>query len=165
MIVRDAEGMISRFILAVLNVFDQQQCLIKKHLFRLGLAHAVLIRTFAGIALVPVETGYLRQIDHILYIATIYIACKWSPRAALQDPRYCEKDRVRLKLALRGKRLGFSLIEIREVLDLYDTRHDGSVRQLERLLEILADKRANLERQLEDIRIMQRELDQVEERC
>ncbi|WP_247643213.1 MerR family DNA-binding protein [Salinicola sp. MIT1003] len=84
---------------------------------------------------------------------------------ARQDPRYCEKDRVRLKLALRGKRLGFSLIEIREVLDLYDTRHDGSVRQLERLLKILADKRANLERQLEDIRIMQRELDQVEERC
>jgi len=51
------------------------------------------------------------------------------------------------------------------VLGLYATRHDGSVRQLERLLEILADKRANLERQLEDIRIMQRELDQVEERC
>ena len=37
------------------------------------------------------------------------------------------------------------------MLDLYDTRHDGSVRQLER--------------QLEDIRVMQRELDQVEERC
>ncbi|WP_275425993.1 MerR family DNA-binding protein [Salinicola peritrichatus] len=66
---------------------------------------------------------------------------------------------------MRGKRPGFSLIEIREVLDLYDTRHDGSVRQLERLLEILADKRANLERQLEDLRVMQRELDQVEERC
>jgi chaperonin cofactor prefoldin len=51
------------------------------------------------------------------------------------------------------------------VLDLPGTRRNGSVRQLERLLEILADKRANLERQLEDIHIMQRELDQVEERC
>ncbi|WP_157956688.1 hypothetical protein [Salinicola halimionae] len=48
---------------------------------------------------------------------------------------------------------------------LYDIRVDGSVRQLERLLKILADNRANLERQLEDIRVMQRELDQVEERC
>lgn len=88
-----------------------------------------------------------------------------SPERRGKTRVYREKDRVRLKLALRGKRLGFSLIEIREVLDLYDTRHDGSVRQLERLLEILADKRANLERQLEDIRVMQRELDQVEERC
>ncbi|OLO08754.1 hypothetical protein BTW08_05400 [Salinicola sp. MH3R3-1] len=51
------------------------------------------------------------------------------------------------------------------MLDLYDTRHDGSIRQLERRHEILADERANLERQLEDIRIMQRKLDQVEERC
>lgn len=88
-----------------------------------------------------------------------------SPERRGKTRVYHEKDRVRLKLALRGKRLGFSLVEIREVLDLYDTRHDGSIRQLERLLEILADKRANLERQLEDIRVMQRELDQVEERC
>ncbi|WP_110648629.1 MerR family transcriptional regulator [Salinicola peritrichatus] len=88
-----------------------------------------------------------------------------SPERRGKTRIYREKDRVRLKLALRGKRLGFSLVEIREVLDLYDTRHDGSIRQLERLLEILADKRANLERQLEDICAMQRELDQVEERC
>ncbi|WFF41210.1 MerR family DNA-binding transcriptional regulator [Salinicola endophyticus] len=88
-----------------------------------------------------------------------------SPERRGKTRVYRDKDRVRLKLALRGKRLGFSLIEIREVLDLYDDRNHGSVRQLERMLEILADKRANLERQLEDIRAMQRELDQVEARC
>lgn len=78
---------------------------------------------------------------------------------------YHDKDRVRLKLALRGKRLGFSLAEIREVIGLYDMAHNGSTRQLERMLDLLEEKRANLQRQLEDIRIMQSELDDVEKRC
>ncbi|GAB2779915.1 liu genes transcriptional regulator LiuR [Halomonas shantousis] len=88
-----------------------------------------------------------------------------APERNGQTRIYRDKDRVRLKLTLRGKRLGFSLAEIREVIDLYDTAQNGSARQLERMLDILAEKRANLHRQLEDIRIMQGELDEVERRC
>lgn len=88
-----------------------------------------------------------------------------APERRGQTRIYHEKDRVRLKLTLRGKRLGFSLAEIREVVEMYDAMPDGNARQLKRLLEILADKRANLERQLEDIRLMHRELDDVESRA
>lgn len=88
-----------------------------------------------------------------------------APQRRGQTRIYHEKDRVRLKLTLRGKRLGFSLAEIREVVEMYDAMPDGNARQLQRLLEILADKRANLERQLEDIRLMHRELDDVESRA
>lgn len=85
-----------------------------------------------------------------------------APERRGQTRIYHEKDRVRLKLTLRGKRLGFSLAEIREVIEMYDALPDGNARQLKRLLEILADKRSNMERQLEDIRMMQHELDDVE---
>ncbi|TFH87401.1 MerR family DNA-binding transcriptional regulator [Billgrantia azerbaijanica] len=88
-----------------------------------------------------------------------------APERRGQTRVYHEKDRVRLKLTLRGKRLGFSLAEIREVIEMYDAMPDGNARQLRRLLEILAEKRANMERQLEDIRLMQRELDDVESRA
>ncbi|WP_071941498.1 MerR family transcriptional regulator [Halomonas aestuarii] len=88
-----------------------------------------------------------------------------APRREGQKRIYHEKDRVRLKLTLRGKRLGFSLAEIREVVMMYDAMPDGNARQLWRLLEILADKRANLERQLEDIRLMRMELDDVDHRA
>ncbi|RCV89431.1 MerR family transcriptional regulator [Billgrantia montanilacus] len=88
-----------------------------------------------------------------------------APERRGQTRIYHEKDRVRLKLTLRGKRLGFSLAEIREVIEMYDAMPDGNARQLKRLLEILADKRTNMERQLEDIRLMQRELDDVEMRA
>lgn len=88
-----------------------------------------------------------------------------DPERRGQTRVYHEKDRVRLKLTLRGKRLGFSLAEVREVIELYDAMPDGNARQLRRLLELLAEKRADMERQLEDIRLMQRELDDVETRC
>ncbi|MGM0915798.1 MAG: MerR family transcriptional regulator [Pseudomonadota bacterium] len=88
-----------------------------------------------------------------------------APERRGQTRVYDEKDRVRLKLTLRGKRLGFSLAEIREVVMMYDAMPDGNRRQLRRLLEILADKRANLERQQEDIRLMQLEIDDVERRA
>nr|WP_163503102.1 MerR family DNA-binding transcriptional regulator [Halomonas socia] len=88
-----------------------------------------------------------------------------EPQRRGQTRIYHDKDRVRLKLTLRGKRLGFSLAEIREVIELYDALPNGNARQLQRLLELLAEKRSNLQRQEEDIRQMRRELDDVEERC
>ncbi|MFD2189817.1 MerR family transcriptional regulator [Pistricoccus aurantiacus] len=88
-----------------------------------------------------------------------------APQRRGQTRVYTDKDRVRLKLTLRGKRLGFTLAEIREVVELYDAMPDGNLRQLNRMLEILAEKRQELRRRLEDIRLMQSELDDVEERC
>lgn len=88
-----------------------------------------------------------------------------APERRGQRRIYHDKDRVRLKLTLRGKRLGFTLAEIREVIELYDAMPDGNARQLHRILEILAEKRADMEQRLEDIRLMQHELDDVESRC
>ncbi|MFE8876583.1 MerR family transcriptional regulator [Cobetia amphilecti] len=87
------------------------------------------------------------------------------PERRGQTRVYRDKDRVRLKLTLRGKRLGFSLAEIREVVDLYDAADGGGEKQLTRLLGILSEKREGLERQLRDLTAMQRELDDVEARA
>lgn len=87
------------------------------------------------------------------------------PQRRGQTRVYRDKDRVRLKLTLRGKRLGFSLAEIREVVDLYDAADGGGEKQLTRLLGILSEKREGLESQLRDLMAMQRELDDVETRA
>lgn len=74
------------------------------------------------------------------------------------------RDRVRLKLALRGKRLGFSLAEIRELFELYDVSRDER-RQLEAFLGKLERRRAMLEQQREDIEIMLNEIDFFADQC
>ncbi|WP_327194463.1 MerR family DNA-binding transcriptional regulator [Vibrio caribbeanicus] len=76
---------------------------------------------------------------------------------------YNRKDKIRLKLILRGKRLGFSLAEIRELFELYDT-HQGDA-QLTEMLKIIDEKEAVLLRQLEDIKSMLEDLDTARERC
>jgi len=62
---------------------------------------------------------------------------------------YSKQDRVRLKLILRGKRLGFSLAEIGELFSLWDETSSGSEKQLRRLLEVIDTKRTELAQQLE----------------
>ncbi|MDF2155383.1 MerR family DNA-binding transcriptional regulator [Vibrio sp. CAU 1672] len=76
---------------------------------------------------------------------------------------YQRRDRIRLKLILRGKRLGFSLAEIRELFELYDTRRNDS--QLLKMLALIDDKQAHLERQLDDIRVVMAELEAARTRC
>ncbi|NOI14131.1 MerR family transcriptional regulator [Vibrio hepatarius] len=76
---------------------------------------------------------------------------------------YQRRDKVRLKLILRGKRLGFSLAEIKELFALYDT-HQGET-QLIKMLNIIDEKEAVLKRQLEDIRVVLDELTAARERC
>jgi len=56
-----------------------------------------------------------------------------EPERRGQVRLFRERDRVRLRLALRGRRLGFTLAEVKEMLDLYD-RDGGEVAQLERTL-------------------------------
>jgi len=78
---------------------------------------------------------------------------------------YSTQDRVRLKLILRGKRLGFSLAETRELFALWDETLTGSEKQLNLLIEKINEKRAELAQQLKDIEILQQELDNAELRC
>ncbi|MET1076642.1 MAG: MerR family DNA-binding transcriptional regulator [Pseudomonas sp.] len=77
---------------------------------------------------------------------------------------YSAKDKVTLKLILRGKRIGFSLAECKELIELYDPVH-GNRKQLETFMRKIAERRAQLEQQLLDIQQMQLELDTAEERC
>ena len=77
---------------------------------------------------------------------------------------YFAKDRVRLKLILRGKRLGFSLAEIKTLFAMYDQDHN-SRKQLSTMLELTQQKRAILHQKLQDIQALLDELDDVETRC
>jgi DNA-binding transcriptional MerR regulator len=74
------------------------------------------------------------------------------------------RDRVRLKLALRGKRLGFSLHEIKELFNLYDLARDER-KQLEAFLEKLDKRKALLEQQREDIEVMLNEVEFFAAQC
>nr|WP_196769828.1 MULTISPECIES: MerR family DNA-binding transcriptional regulator [Vibrio] len=76
---------------------------------------------------------------------------------------YQRRDRVRLKLILRGKRLGFSLAEIRDLLELYDTNQIDT--QLIKMLKIIDEKEAVLKRQREDITIVLDDLNTARQRC
>lgn len=87
-----------------------------------------------------------------------------NPTRNGQNRIYLKKDQVRLKLILRGKRLGFSLAETKTLFDLYDS-HQNSKVQLEAMLKMTAKKRAYMQQQLEDIAMLKAELEDVESRC
>jgi len=87
-----------------------------------------------------------------------------NPRREGTSRLFSNRDRVRLKLALRGKRLGFSLAEIRELFDLYDQTRDEK-RQLEEFIGKLERRRAMLEQQREDIEVMLNEITFFENQC
>ena len=78
---------------------------------------------------------------------------------------FSSKDRVRLKLILRGKRMGFSLSETKELFDLWDETLSGNEKQLLKMLTILENKRAQLEQQKNDIAQAEMEMDTAEARC
>ncbi|SAK45693.1 MerR family transcriptional regulator [Caballeronia temeraria] len=75
---------------------------------------------------------------------------------------YSARDRTRLKLTLRGKRLGFTLSEIRTLLDLYDSP-TGTAAQLQAFVDTIAAHREVLQRQLEDLNTTLAELSAYEE--
>jgi DNA-binding transcriptional MerR regulator len=87
-----------------------------------------------------------------------------TPSRAGRSRVYTKADRTRLKLTLRGKRLGLSLAEIRELIDMY-----GGVRnyapQLQSFLKVLAVRRASLEQQREDIEAVLGEIAMLEKQC
>ena len=86
-----------------------------------------------------------------------------APKRAGQRRIYSPRDRTRLKLTLRGKRLGLSLSEIRELIDMYEPGRDERP-QLERFISVLAAHRANLEQQRADLEAQLAELETFEKR-
>jgi DNA-binding transcriptional MerR regulator len=73
-----------------------------------------------------------------------------APRRAGTRRIYSARDRTRLKLTLRGKRLGLTLSEIRELIDMYEPGRDERP-QLKRFLSVLEAHKASLQQQRADI--------------
>lgn len=87
-----------------------------------------------------------------------------TPARAGRNRVYTLRDRTRLKLTLRGKRLGLSLQEIKQLVDMYDSPSD-TAQQLQAFLAVLGEHRRLLEQQREDIEITLAEIAQHEDRC
>jgi DNA-binding transcriptional MerR regulator len=75
-----------------------------------------------------------------------------------------QRDRIRLRLILRGKRLGFTLPEIATIVDMYDDQ-PGEAGQLQFLIDQIEVRRAELRQRLRDIEDTMAELAEVESRC
>ena len=87
-----------------------------------------------------------------------------EPARSGRNRVYTHRDRTRLKLTLRGKRLGLSLQEIKQLVDMYESGTDTRP-QLEAFMQVLANHRTQLEQQLEDIQVTLAEIEQHELRC
>jgi DNA-binding transcriptional MerR regulator len=87
-----------------------------------------------------------------------------SPQRQGRNRVYAARDRVRLKLILRGKRLGLSLAEISEIIDLYEFARDESSQAI-KLLARLTDRKKQLIQQREDIEQVMHDIEQLEQYC
>lgn len=86
-----------------------------------------------------------------------------APQRKNQRRIYTERERVLLKLILRGRRLGFTLNEAKELFDLYDPE-SGNLKQLQTMLDKIHEKNLTLQQQKHDIEVMQMELKAAEKR-
>lgn len=87
-----------------------------------------------------------------------------SPRREGRTRVFSRRDRTRLRLALRGKRLGFSLAEIAYLIGMYDTARDKNT-QLTEFLNGLTQRKAALLQQREDIEAVLQEVSTFEQQC
>lgn len=87
-----------------------------------------------------------------------------TPERKGQTRVYSRRDRVRLKLILRGKRLGFTLAETGRLFELYDN-DKSSTSQLIQIKELISDKQSALKQQLNDIEVVMLELSALKKRC
>jgi DNA-binding transcriptional MerR regulator len=74
-----------------------------------------------------------------------------APARAGRNRIYTARDRARLTLTLRGKRLGLKLAEVKELVDMYESQRDSEA-QLRRFVDVLGRQRAQLEARLSDLR-------------
>jgi DNA-binding transcriptional MerR regulator len=100
----------------------------------------------------------LRTIRHYEDVGLLAPARRGSQRL------YDARQRIRLQLVLRGKRLGFSLPEIATIVNMYDEQ-PGEAGQLRYLLDQIEVRRAELEQMRRDIDETMTELDRVAARC
>ena len=84
-----------------------------------------------------------------------------SPQRQGQKRLYSQRDYITLKLILRGKRLGWSLAQSRELIQMYNPAKNNQA-QYEKVLEMVQQSRERLQQQLSDIEIMMDELDNHE---
>jgi DNA-binding transcriptional MerR regulator len=75
-----------------------------------------------------------------------------TPQRSGRTRVYTLRDRTRLKLTLRGKRLGLTLAEVKDLVDMYESPRDTQA-QLKKFLAVLAEHRAQLEQQMADLNI------------
>ncbi len=87
-----------------------------------------------------------------------------SPERDGQRRIYGPRDRVRLKLIMRGKRLGLSLEEIGELMDLYDA-DPSEVTQLTQFIDVIRARKSALEVQKQDIEDSLAEMARIEKQC
>lgn len=87
-----------------------------------------------------------------------------KPSRNKQTRSYSNADRTRLRLILRGKRLGLSLEESSDIILMYKST-SGNQQQLERLLDKIREKRQQLLQQQEDLKLMLADLQDSEARC
>ncbi len=87
-----------------------------------------------------------------------------TPQREGRQRVFSRRDRARLKLILRGKRIGLSINEIREIIDLYDASRDEASQSL-KLLAAISARRRQLEQQKHDIDQILDEIDRLEEHC
>ena len=118
---------------------------------------------------VPAETWSIAELA-AEYDVTLRTIRFYEDRGLLTPERrgttrvYHPRDRVRLALILRGKRLGFSLDEIAKIVDMYDAE-PGEESQLVYLLDQITHRRADLEQRRRDIEETLQDLAEVEARC
>ena len=87
-----------------------------------------------------------------------------SPDRNGQTRIYSKRDKVRLKLILRGKRLGFTLAETGRLFELYDA-DKSSAKQLTTMLALIEEKKSDLSQQMDDIKVVLMELVTADRRC
>ena len=88
-----------------------------------------------------------------------------SPRRVGTNRIYSARDRARVRLILRGKRLGMTLAECREIVEMYDGAASSERRQLQTLLERLDEISDDLRARERDLRRTQEEVEQVARQC
>ena len=92
-----------------------------------------------------------REFDLTMRAIRFYEDCGLvSPQRNGRHRVYTQRDRTRLKLTLRGKRLGLTLAEVKELVDMYESPRDTQA-QLTKFLLVLATHRAQLEQQMADL--------------
>ncbi|WP_373091514.1 MerR family DNA-binding transcriptional regulator [Zhongshania sp.] len=87
-----------------------------------------------------------------------------NPERRGQTRIYSAADRIKLKLIIRGKRLGLSLEDSKDIIEMYQPEHDNSP-QLIKLIYKIRERQVLLKEQLRDVEAMLAELDDAEERC